>query len=1093
MTSLFAIFLMLILTSGSELISPGQDTTGQPAQEVPANDDKWLVEGEQWDRWPTRDIRFQTDEGTWMNLDVSPDGNYVVFDLLGDIYRVPMTGGEAELLSGGPAFDMQPRYSPDGKSIAFTSDRGGGDNIWVMDADGSNRRAVTSETFRLLSSPAWTPDGQYFVARKHFTGTRSLGAGEIWMYHVQGGTGLQLTEKQTWTSDQNEPAVSPDGRWVYYSFSGPFDYNKDVHEGIFQINRFDRQTGRVEPVTRATGGGVRPTPSPNGSKLAFVRRIGTRSALMIRDIETGSERVLFDGLDLDQQETWAVHGLYPAFAWTPDNLYIVISFDGKIHRIALEDGSVTGIDFNATVSRQIADAISFDFPVNDERFHARVIRWPVLTPGKEHLIFQAAGYLYRMALPDGRPERLTETREHLEYAPSVSRDGQHVVYATWDDQRGGHIKKVRIGRRGEVRQITSNPDQYANPVMSPDGRKVAFLQGSGIVNRGKNMSSEFFLNIKIKDLNSGEVTHVTETANRGSNRRMPRMQWSPDGSRLFYFETKEGQTMLSSIKTDGTDYMHHIVSETAEELVLSPDFRFLAFKDHHNIYVVPMPRAGGDPLEISSESTSLPLRKLTRYGGDWISWSADARHLVFGLGNAVYMQEVRPLFRMDEEHEKQPEDKRDWKIGNVTYNPRVITVTLELEDARPGGVSVYNNARIITMVNDEVIENGSIVVRNNRIVEVGPVEEVRIPDGARVFDVFGKTIMPGIVDVHAHMGYSTLDITPNRLWEYEANLAYGVTTTFDPSASTQSVFALSEQVKAGRMIGPRIYSTGFVLYGAENPNKAVIESLDDARYHLLRHKAVGATGVKSYNQPRRDQRQWVLEAAREIGLNVFPEGGSMLQHNITMIIDGHTGIEHAIPVAPLRNDMLALLGVSNVGYTPTLVVGYGGIWGENYWYQKYDVFEDLRLLNFVPRHVVDARARRRLMVPDQEFYHFELARAARQVVRAGGRVQLGAHGQMQGLGAHWELWMFVQGGMTELEAIRAATIHGADYIGLGSDLGSIETDKLADFVILNMNPLDDIRNSENVFMVVKNGRAWDSNLNELFPTERERRPYRFQR
>ncbi len=1028
-----------------------------------------------------------------MNLDVSPDGNYVVFDLLGDIYRVPMAGGEAELLSGGPAFDMQPRYSPDGNTIAFTSDRGGGDNIWLMDADGSNRRAVTNETFRLLSSPAWTPDGQYLVARKHFTGTRSLGAGEIWMYHVQGGTGLQLTEKRTWTSDQNEPTVSPDGRWIYYSFSGPFDYNRDVHEGIFQINRFDRQTGRVEPVTRATGGGVRPTPSPNGNKLAFVRRIGTRSVLMIREIDTGRERVLFDGLDLDQQETWAIHGLYPAFAWTPDNLHIVISFDGKLHRITLEDGSITEIHFNATVSKQIADAVSFDFPVEDDRFRARVIRWPVLTPDKEHLIFQAAGYLYRMALPDGQPERLTETREHLEYAPSVSRDGQYVVYATWDDQHGGHIKKVRIGRRGDVEQITTKPDQYANPVISPDGSKVAYLQGSGIVNRGKDMSSEFFLNINIKDLDSGEVTHVTETANRGANRRMPRIQWSPDGSRLFYFETKNRQSKLSSIKTDGSDYIHHVVSEKAEELVLSPDFRFLAFKDLHNIYVVPMPRAGGDPLEISSESTSLPQRKLTRYGGDWISWSADARHLVFALGNAVYMQEVRPLFRMAEKHEEEPEDRNDWKNGNVKYNPEIIDVVLELEASRPGGMTVYSNARIITMRNDEVIENGSIVVRDNRIVEVGSVEDIRIPDGARVFDVFGKTIMPGIVDVHAHMGYSTLDITPNRLWEYEANLAYGVTTTFDPSASTQSVFALSEQVKAGRMIGPRIYSTGYILYGAENPNKAEIESLDDARYHLLRHKAVGATGVKSYNQPRRDQRQWVLEAAREIGLNVFPEGGSMLQHNITMIIDGHTGIEHAIPVAPLHNDMLALLGVSNVGYTPTLVVGYGGIWGENYWYQKYDVFENLRLLRFVPQHVVDARARRRLKVPDQEFYHFELARSARQLVRAGGRVQLGAHGQLQGLGAHWELWMFVQGGMTELEAIRAATIHGADYIGLGSDLGSIESGKLADFVILNMDPLEDIRNSENVFMVVKNGRAWDSELNELFPTERERRPPRFQR
>ena len=237
-------------------------------------------------------VHLDVDEGTWMSLDVSPDGKEIVFDLLGDLYTMPIGGGEAKALTSGIAWDMQPRYSPDGKWIAFTSDRSGGDNIWVVGRDGKDPKQVTKETFRLPNSPAWTPDSQYIAVRKHFTGTRSLGAGEIWLYHRSGGEGLQMTKRPTEQKDTGEPAFSPDGRYLYYSEdSSPgriYQYNPDPNGQIYVIKRLDRQTGRLIDFVTGPGGSIRATPSPDGKSLAFVRRVRYKSTLFVKDVESGS-------------------------------------------------------------------------------------------------------------------------------------------------------------------------------------------------------------------------------------------------------------------------------------------------------------------------------------------------------------------------------------------------------------------------------------------------------------------------------------------------------------------------------------------------------------------------------------------------------------------------------------------------------------------------------------------------------------------------------------------------------------------------------------------------------------------------------------
>ena len=1049
-------------------------------QDAAKKPEPWDVEAQ---HGPATTVEFDTDEGTWMSCDVSPDGRTIVFDLLGDIYRMPVTGGRAELLSGGVSWEAQPRFSPDGKLIAFTSDRDGGDNIWVMDADGRNRRQVTKETARLLNTPAWTPDGRYVLARKHFVDTRSLGAGEIWMYHVGGGgKGVQLTERPNWTANIGEPAVDPKGRFVYFVASTAFDYNKNVYDSIYWIDRYDTQKGRRSTFVRGAGGSVRPAVSPDGRFLSFIRRVGLKTVLFVREINTGREWPVFDGLTRDQQETWAVFGTYPGYAWTPDGKSIVITAGGKFVRVDVAARRATPIPFTAHVSQKVAEAVRSPVRVAPAQERARLLRWA--QRGGERVVYSALGKIY---VKEGAaaPRRLFNT-DYMEYAPSLSADGRRLTFVTWSDAEKGAVW-VADADGSDARRITTTGDQYANPVFSPDGSKVAYLKGRGSVYHEEDLASESTFEIHYWD--GRAHNYVMDLQSRGTNARMPVLAFDPAGERILFMEAGGGPgggptepakfiTYLSSVKLGGDDFKRHIEGSYVTEIVPSPDGNWVFFKEQHRLYVAPFPKVG-KTVRLSSTETGVPVRAVSNASGDWLAWSPDSKNVQWTLGENFYEQGLDAIFRALAKDEKPPA-------------ARQTAIGFDFEPARPRGLVALTNARVVTMRGDEVIERGTVLVEDNRIREVGP--RVQIPAGARRIDLAGKTVIPGLIDVHAHMSYDTLDVIPEKQWPYWANLAYGVTTTHDPSAATQTVFAQSEMVKAGRMVGPRVFSTGFVLYGAENPEKAVVNSYDDARAHLERLKAVGAFSVKSYNQLRRDNRQRIIKAARDLGMMVVPEGGSTYFYNMTMVLDGHTGIEHAVPVAPLYKDALTLFARSRTQYTPTLIVGYGGIWGENYFYKHANVYEDAKLLRFTPRKHVEPRARRRMLVPEDDFFHFELAKTTKDIVRLGGKAQLGSHGQLQGLGAHWELWMLQQGGLTPLEALRCATLYGAQYLGLDADLGSVEPGKLADLVVLDRNPLEDVRNSESVRYVMANGVLYAADdMDEIYPRQRPRPPFFWER
>ncbi len=1036
----------------------------------------------QWDvtaaHGPTDTVEFTVSEGTWMNLDVSPDGKEIVFDLLGDIYIMPVTGGEAKLLAGGPAFEVQPRFSPDGKTISYTSDRGGGDNIWIMNRDGSDKKQVTKEDFRLLNNAVWTPDGQYLIARKHFTSTRSLGAGEMWMYHISGGKGLRLTKRKNDQQDAGEPVVSPDGRYLYFSEDmspgGMFRYNKDPNGQIYVIRRLDLETGKLINYITGPGGAVRPQISRDGRYLSFVRRIRTKSVLFVHDLKTGEQWPVFDKLNKDQQETWAIFGVYPNYNWLPDNRHIVIWAQGTFWKVDIHTRAVQEIPFIAKVKQVLTEAVWSPQTAFEDSFEVKLVRDAVTSPDGRWLVFSAVGYLWKKQLPDGKPVRLTRDN-HFEFYPAFSPDSRWVVYATWSDTALGAIYKIRIdGKR--KKKLTREKGYYHEPQFSHDGKKIVFRKSGGNALLGYTHGLNPGLYWMSAD--GGDMHLIVDHG------REPR--FNGRGDRIYFLSGGGLKKEYRSVRLDGGDERTLFKLKYVNHIVPSPDDRWVAFTELFNVFVVPFPKTGS-PYQLSGKMTSLPVKKVSHDAGNYIHWSGDSQKLHWVIGPEYFTRDLRETFTFvpGAPDSIPPPDTVGLRIG------------LKLKSDVPSGRLALVGARIITMRQgahtvrgDEVIDNGAIVVEGNRIVAVGPADEVRIPADARRIDVSGKTIMPGIIDVHAHAMHFFRGLLPQQSWAYFANLAYGVTTMHDPSANTETVFTLAEMVKAGEMVGPRVFSTGTILYGADGDFKAVINSLDDARSHLRRMKAVGGFSVKSYNQPRRNQRQQVLKAARELGMLVYPEGGSTFFHNLTMVLDGHTGIEHSIPIAPMYDDVLSLWGASKTAYTPTLIVAYGGIWGENYWYQHYNVWENERLLTYVPRPIVDARSRRRMLIPEDDFGHIQNAKAAKALADHGVQVNLGAHGQLQGLGAHWELWMFVQGGMTPLEAIRAATLNGAKYIGMEKELGSLEPGKLADLIVLEKNPLEDIRNSDSVVYVMKNGRLYDAaTMNEIGNHPRQRLPF----
>lgn len=1028
-------------------------------------------------------VTIDTTETTWTNLDVSSDGKTIVFDMLGDLYTMPIGGGEATALTSDIAWNIQPRFSPDGKTIAFISDRKGGDNIWLMDSDGSNLRQVSKTDTDTVHNPYWSPDGNYIVVKKGQVSGRTIPGGSIWMFHKTGGKGIEVRERLHGKNSQKniaEPAYSVDGRFLYYSVDGTpgvrWQYNKNSIGDVFQIRRWDLQTGEEETIVRGAGGAIRPVPSPDGKYLAFVKRVDMQSALYVKNLKSGQEKEVYLGLDRDLQETNGAHGNTTAYSWTPDSDELVFWAGGKIHKVDVDSKKHQVIPLHVKAEKELTPALRFAVDVAPDTFKVKMARWSQLSPNGKKVLFQALGHLYVRDVKSGKVKRLTREKTAFEFYPSFSPDGKKVVYTTWNDNKLGSVRVVSL-RSGKGRTITEDPGHYVDPRFSPDGKKVIFSKITG----GFLLSGDWSMEPGIYMANSkgGDVRRISKD---GSN-----AHFSADMQRVFFTEGKDTELKLSSVNLQGNDKRVHYKGDYILDFEVSPDGQWLAFVHDFNIYTAPFINSG-KPLSIGKNAKAFPVKQVSKRSGDYLRWSADSTELNWSFGATLYTRKLTDAFA--------------FLKGSPEELPEAVTegldISFEKKADKPEGYLALVGGKVITMRDadnqQEVIEDGVVLIKDNRIVKVGTRAEVAIPAKAKQLDITGKSVIPGLVDAHSHGSYASHEIQPQQNWNQYSNLSFGVTTLHDPSNNTSEVFSMAEMVRAGKTVGPRIYSTGRILYAGNFPGyKTNITNYEEAKFHVQRLKDSGAISVKSYNHPRRETRQQVIAAAREMGMMVVPEGGAKFQHNMNMVVDGHTTMEHALPIPTTYSDVAQMWSQSEVSYNPTFVVAYGGIKGEDYWYQDSNVWENKRLMSFVPKFEVEPVATRPGKAPHHHYNHIEVAKSAKKLRDAGVKVLIGAHGQREGLAAHWELWSMEQGGFTAWEALRGGTIDGAKTLAMENDIGSIEVGKLADLAIIDGDVMENIRLSEKVTHTVINGRIYDAEtMNEVGNYDVKRQPFFFE-